>query len=137
MDNFQVYLDHMESLSHQLNDGLSFLLVLRGQVVLETFGEAGILESNSLAVINHRELYSMESRGQNIVLFLRVSGEYLSTRCPEILKNRYTCSTASFSSGISRRSVSVTKYRSSIAPRMKFIAGEPIKPATNIFAGSL
>ena len=48
MDNFQVYLDHMESLSHQLNDGLSFLLVLRGQVVLETFGEAGILESNSL-----------------------------------------------------------------------------------------
>ena len=61
MDNFQVYLDHMESLSHQLNDGLSFLLVLRGQVVLETFGEAGILESNSLAVINHRELYSVES----------------------------------------------------------------------------
>lgn len=99
MDNFQVYLDHMESLSHQLNDGPSFLLVLRGQVVLETFGEAGILESNSLAVINHRELYSVESRGQNIVLFLRVSGEYLSTRCPEILKNRYTCSTARAQSG--------------------------------------
>lgn len=99
MDNFQVYLDHMESLSHQLNDGLSFLLVLRGQVMFTTFGEASVLDSNSLAVINHRELYSVESRGQNMVLLLRVSGEYLSTRCPEILKNRYTCSTARAQSG--------------------------------------
>lgn len=31
MDNFQVYLNHMESLSHQMNDGLSFLLVLRSR----------------------------------------------------------------------------------------------------------
>ena len=99
MDNFQVYLNHMESLSHQMNDGLSFLLVLRGQVMFTTFGEASFLDSNSLAVINHRELYSVESRGQNMVLLLRVSGEYLSTRCPEILKNRYTCSSVRAQSG--------------------------------------
>ena len=99
MDDFQVYLNHMESLSHQMNDGLSFLLVLRGQVMFTTFGEASILDSNSLAVINHRELYSVESRGQNMVLLLRVSGEYLSTRCPEILKNRYTCSSVKAQSG--------------------------------------
>ncbi|MEY8536254.1 hypothetical protein AALH30_22480 [Blautia pseudococcoides] len=33
-------------------------------------------------------LKHMESRGQNMVLLLRVSGKYLSTCCPEILKKR-------------------------------------------------
>lgn len=79
--------------------GSPFLLVLRGQVMFTTFGEASVLDSNSLAVINHRELYSVECRGQNMVLLLRVSGEYLSTRCPEILKNRYTCSSVRAQSG--------------------------------------
>lgn len=100
MENFQVFLNHIESYSRQLNDGLTFLLVLKGQVTLQTFGAACTLSDDGIAVINHRELYSVEACGQNLVLLLGISGDYLSSHCPETLKNRYLCSSAMGGAGM-------------------------------------
>jgi beta-xylosidase/AraC-like DNA-binding protein len=69
-------------------------MVLKGTVTLELNGLCHVLETDDIALVNDRDIYSVRAASPNIVLALRLFSAFLKQECPEMLNYRYDCISA-------------------------------------------
>lgn len=91
MEQIRVFLGNIQKKHGSVNCGLLFLLVLRGTVLVRSSERQQTLSKRDLMVINHGELYSLESEEANVTVWLSMGEEYLDRVCREALYTRFSC----------------------------------------------
>lgn len=87
----RIALGSVERSGSQMNSGLSIILVLRGAVTLKTPGQNRSLTQSHYAVINHNDVYILDSSGPNVFLWVTMEQPWLEFVCPEYAHDRYYC----------------------------------------------
>lgn len=91
MKDYQVLFGGIKKINRHLNEGISFFLILRGEVTLECNGKVYEMTEDSCLVVNDGDIYSMEGQKANVVLIVSIRFQYLQRECPEILRFSYRC----------------------------------------------
>ena len=92
-ESIRIALGSVERSGSQMNSGLSIILVLRGEVALKTPGQNRSLTQSHYAVINHNDVYILDSTGPNVFLWVSMDQPWLEFVCPEYAHGRdYRCS---------------------------------------------
>lgn len=115
MHSYQILLGSIKHIPKKWNDGLTFILMLRGTVTLECEGEAFELIESDIAVINDGDFYSLTSNYSNIVLLLRFPKEYVMERFSQFLSYRFQCISSSSSPSKNTIYDSMRKYVAELA----------------------
>lgn len=89
--SIRISLGSVERSGSQMNSGLSVILVLRGAVTLKTPGQNRCLTESHYAVINHNDVYTLDSSGPNVFLWVTMEQPWLESVCPEYASGRYYC----------------------------------------------
>ena len=95
MDGLKVTLGNIGAMPRQMNNGIAFLLVLRGTIGLEHNGKTFALQENDVVVLEQGDLFALSSQKNNVVLFIHMSGEYTSNHLPNSLINTIQCNSRS------------------------------------------
>lgn len=74
-----------------LNQGLQLLLVIDGEITVETDSRYYQLQEKDLLVINRNQLYEIEGRKGNRVLIVTVADEYMNQYYDDYLNSRFEC----------------------------------------------
>ena len=90
-ESIRIALGSVERSGSQMNSGLSIILVLRGEVALKTPGQNRSLTQSHYAVINHNDVYILDSTGPNVFLWVSMDQPWLEFVCPEYAHGRYYC----------------------------------------------
>jgi beta-xylosidase/AraC-like DNA-binding protein len=78
VENFQLCLQNIEFLSSRIYPGIEILLVLDGELVVETDSGLHQLQENDLLVINRNQLYQVRAIKKNTVLTLSIPDTFIS-----------------------------------------------------------
>lgn len=90
-ESIRIALGSVERSGSQMNSGLSIILVLRGEVTLKTPGQNRNLTQSHYAVINHNDVYILDSSGPNVFLWVTMEQPWLEFACPGYAHSRYYC----------------------------------------------
>ena len=76
--DFQLRLQNIEFLSSRMYSGIEILLVIDGEIMVETNSGFYQLQENDLLVINRNQLYQVRGAKKNIVLTLSIPDTFIS-----------------------------------------------------------
>lgn len=91
MVSIRISLGRVERSGRQVNSGVSAILVLRGAVTLRSPEQNRTLSENHYAVLNHNDIYTLDSNGPNVFLWVNIEQSWLESVCPEEVNSRYQC----------------------------------------------
>lgn len=91
MEKYRITLENLDKQNMSMNEGLTILLVLRGELSVTVNAGSFALSGNDLLVLNHRDIYALEKLTENAVLSLKLSPEFLSGLFPPGCMPRYRC----------------------------------------------
>ena len=77
VDEFQLHLQNIEFLSSTMYSGLKILLVIDGEIVVETNSRFYQMRENDLLVINRNQLYQVRGTKKNVVLALSIPDSFI------------------------------------------------------------
>jgi beta-xylosidase/AraC-like DNA-binding protein len=77
IDEFQLRLQNIEFLSTTMYSGIILLLVIDGELVVETNSEFYQMKENDLLVINRNQLYQVRGTKKNVVLALSIPDSFI------------------------------------------------------------
>lgn len=89
MKDYQVLFGGIKKISRRLNEGISFFLVLRGEITLECGGNTYEMKEDSCFLLYDGEIYGVDGEKANVVLIVNISFQYLQRECPEIFQYSY------------------------------------------------
>lgn len=96
MESIQISLGSIKEPGKLVSNGLTMVLVLRGGISLKSPGQNRNLTGNHFAVLNHNDIYTLESSGPNVFLWVNLGRSWLESICPEAVSRRiFCCSTVS------------------------------------------
>lgn len=98
MTNFTVQLQGIESMAPRLNQGIQIMLVIHGELTIETNSQFYSLKERDVLVINRNQLYQATGSKENRVLTLNISDRFMLEQYEDYLYSRFEC----FSGGINR-----------------------------------
>lgn len=87
----RISLGRVEWSGRQINSGISVILVLRGTVTLRSPEQNRALTENHYAVLNHNDIYTLDSDAPNVFLWVNLERSWLESVCPEEMNSRYHC----------------------------------------------
>ena len=80
----------MRFIAPKINQGLEFILVLSGELIVETNSRFYRLKEKDLLVLNRNEFYQMQGT-DNSVLMLNISDAFIERYFPEFRNSRFEC----------------------------------------------
>jgi len=92
MEGLTITLGSVGGMPRQMNNGITFLLVLRGALDLEHNGQRYTLSKNDVVVLGQGDLFALSGQKPNVLLFINVSGEYMLQHLPGALSGAIRCS---------------------------------------------
>ena len=78
VDEFQLHLQNIEFLSSTMYPGIKILLVIDGEIVVETNSRFYQMQENDLLVINRNQLYQVRGTKKNVVLALSIPDSFIN-----------------------------------------------------------
>ena len=90
MKDYHIRLQKIEFLAPKINQGLEFILVLSGELIVETNSRFYRLKEKDLLVLNRNQLYQMQGK-DNSVLMLNISDTFIERYYPEFRNSRFEC----------------------------------------------
>ena len=87
----KITLGNVSGISRQMNNGITFLLVLKGSIELENNGQCYSLGKNDVVVLNHGDLFSISGKRENGLLFINISRDYFIQHLPGYLSGSFQC----------------------------------------------
>ncbi len=88
--DYQIRLQKIGFLASRINQGLEFILVLSGELIVETNSRFYRLKEKDLLVLNRNQLYQMQGK-DNSVLMLNISDTFIERYYPEYRNSRFEC----------------------------------------------
>ncbi len=91
LSDFQISLQNIEFLAPRVNKGIRFILIIDGELKIETNSRFYHLKENDLLVINRNQLYQVQASGNNSVLILNISDAFMDHHYGEYRNRRFEC----------------------------------------------
>lgn len=91
MFDFHLYLQKIEFLAPKINHGIHFIFLIDGRIIVETDSRYYKLEKNDILVLNRNQLYEIRGTGENSVLMLTISDQFMERYYPEYRNHRFKC----------------------------------------------
>ncbi|WP_249870709.1 helix-turn-helix domain-containing protein [Oceanobacillus saliphilus] len=91
MEDFTINLQQIESLAPRLNQGIQMMLVIHGELRVETNSRFYLLKERDVLVINRNQLYQANGATENRVLILTISDRFMLDLYEEYPYSRFEC----------------------------------------------
>lgn len=92
--NIKISLEKIIDTTKHLHNGVEFLFVINGNLIVEKGGDIYNLKSNDVILINNRDIHSIRSNSNNLAIVLNIDNEFLERNCNEILTKHFICNSA-------------------------------------------
>ncbi|AST90596.1 beta-xylosidase [Sutcliffiella cohnii] len=89
--DYSISLQEFQLLNPKLNQGLQIMMLINGELTVETNSRFYTLEEKDLLVINQNQLYQIESNNKNKVVVVTLSNEYMDKYYPAYKDYRFEC----------------------------------------------
>ncbi|MEH7345090.1 helix-turn-helix domain-containing protein [Bacillus sp. JJ1532] len=89
--DFQISFQHIELLVPRINKGVQFILVISGELKIETSSRFYHMAENDLLVINRNQLYQIQGNEQNRVMILSISDSFMDRHYADYRNQRFEC----------------------------------------------
>ena len=91
MADFTIHLQAIESISPRLNQGIQIILVIHGELTIETNSQFYPLKERDVLVINRNQLYGATGSKENRVMSLTISDHFMLEQYEEYPNSRFEC----------------------------------------------
>ncbi|WNS76425.1 helix-turn-helix transcriptional regulator [Bacillus sp. DTU_2020_1000418_1_SI_GHA_SEK_038] len=91
LSDFQISFQHIELLVPRINKGIQFILVISGELKIETSSRFYHLAENDLLVLNRNQLYQVQGNEQNRVMILSISDSFMDHHYADYRNQRFEC----------------------------------------------
>lgn len=91
LSDFQISFQHIELLVPRVNKGVQVILVISGELKIETSSRFYHLEENDLLVINHNQLYQAQGSKNNRVMILTITDSFMDHHYEAYRNCRFEC----------------------------------------------
>ncbi|WP_246050097.1 helix-turn-helix transcriptional regulator [Aquibacillus sediminis] len=91
MNDFTISLQEIKFLAPKLNRGLQLVMVIAGEIVVETNSHYYSLEEKDLLIINRNELYQISGSDHNRVLIITIEDDYMVRNYTAYRNSRFEC----------------------------------------------
>lgn len=91
MNNKEIRIESVKRMERIVNDGLTFILVLRGNLILDCENTEYKLSDDAIAVLNDGDYYSLTSDVANVIVLVRLPKKYITVRFPQFMQYRFDC----------------------------------------------
>lgn len=78
LNDFNIRLQQIETIAPKINQGVQIILVINGQLTVETNSRFYHMESEDLLVINHNQLYEAKGSKDNRTLTINISDSFMN-----------------------------------------------------------
>ncbi len=89
--DFQIIFQRIQFISNKVNSGLKFILVISGDLTIETNSRFYSLEEKDFIIINPNQLYQIRGSANNCVLLLDISDTFIEQYYPDYRKTGFDC----------------------------------------------
>lgn len=89
LTDFQISLKKIQFLSPKVNQGLKFIFVIDGELMVEIESRYYVLNEQDLLVINRNQLFQVKGNEANKVLVLDISDSFMDRYYPEYRNSRF------------------------------------------------
>ncbi|RDW16240.1 helix-turn-helix domain-containing protein [Oceanobacillus chungangensis] len=90
-DDYSISLQQIELLAPRISTGIRIILVISGEITVETNSRYYPLKENDLLVINRNQFFQVKGSKKNSVLMLNISDMYLSKAYSSYRTSRFEC----------------------------------------------
>ncbi|MEH7504431.1 helix-turn-helix domain-containing protein [Neobacillus drentensis] len=91
LTDFQISFQHIELLVPRVNKGIQFILVISGELKIETSSRFYHMEEKDLLVINRNQLYQVQGSENNRVMILTISDAFMDHHYSDYRNQRFEC----------------------------------------------
>jgi hypothetical protein len=91
LSDFQLSFQHIDLLVPRVNKGLQFILVIDGELKIETSSRFYHLEDKDLLVINRNQLYQVQGSENNRVMIVTISDAFMDQHYADYRNRRFDC----------------------------------------------
>jgi beta-xylosidase/AraC-like DNA-binding protein len=91
LSDFQLSFQHIDLLVPRVNKGLQFILVIDGELKIETSSRFYHLEEKDLLVINRNQLYEIQGSENNRVMIVTISDAFMDQHYADYRNRRFDC----------------------------------------------
>ncbi len=91
VNEFSISLQEIKSLSPRVNQGIQFIMVISGELTVETNSHYYELEKKDLLVINRNQLYQLKGSNNNRVLIVAITDQYMNQQYAAYVNSRFEC----------------------------------------------
>lgn len=89
--DFQISLKKIQFLSPRVNQGLTFIFVIDGELTVEIDSRFYVLKEQDLLLINRNQLFQAQGNQTNSVLVLNISDSFMDQYYSEYRNSRFDC----------------------------------------------
>ncbi len=112
--DFQISLQQIKFLAPRVNKGIRFILVVDGELKIETNSRFYDLKENDLLVINRNQLYRVQGSDKNSVLILTISDAFMDHHYGEYRNHRFECFSREVDMGREEMILSIRKLLANV-----------------------
>ncbi|WP_338449458.1 helix-turn-helix domain-containing protein [Niallia oryzisoli] len=91
LSDFQLSFQQIELLVPRVNKGIQFILVISGELKIETSSRFYYMEEKDLLVINRNQLYQIQGSENNRVMTLTISDAFMDHHYADYRNRRFEC----------------------------------------------
>ena len=91
LSDFQIAFQHIDLLVPRINKGIQVILVISGELKIETASRFYYMEENDLLIINHNQQYQVQGNEQNKVMTLSISDSFMDHHYADYPNQRFEC----------------------------------------------
>lgn len=91
LSDFQISFQHIDLLVPRVNKGIQFILVISGELKIETASRFYHLEEKDLLVINRNQLYQVQGCENNRVMIVTISDAFMDYHYTDYRNRRFEC----------------------------------------------
>jgi beta-xylosidase/AraC-like DNA-binding protein len=91
LSDFQISFQHIDLLVPRVNKGIQCILVISGELKIETSSRYYHLEENDLLVINRNQRYQIKGSENNRVMMLTISDAFMDHHYGDYRNRRFEC----------------------------------------------
>lgn len=114
LSDFQLSFQHIDLLVPRVNKGIQFILVISGELKIETSSRFYHLEEKDLLVINRNQLYQVEGSENNRVMIVTISDAFMDQHYADYRNRRFECYSKEIDLGREEMILSIRKLLANV-----------------------
>lgn len=114
LSDFQLSFQHIDLLVPRVNKGIQFILVINGELKIETSSRFYHLEEKDLLVINRNQPYQVQGSAKNRVMIVTISDAFMDQHYADYRNRRFDCYSREIDLGREEMILSIRKLLANV-----------------------